>query len=90
MATQSQKIQFARDLVSASASVLDALRNMNAVLEKAVDTDIVASININDFAEESDIEHVTPTLIANGVFSASELKTLMDAGHRANLNKLRR
>lgn len=85
MATAEQKQQVARAIKAAAGELLDAQQRAAVALQRYFDLSLEYSAD--DFT--GDIAHMDVTSFTNALSTLEAINTLMAAGHRANLNKVR-
>ena len=74
---------YLRNLQNAYNDLMTAYKALETLEQKRVDTGL--QITVEDVAN---FPHLTTDNVANAQFSFTEIKTLFDAGHRSNINKI--
>lgn len=86
--TIDQKQKFAQDLMTYANSFLSAWDSMENLLTRYNDLGLSGQYQAEDFT--GSLSYLDTTNFPNAVSIISAIKTLMDAGHRGNLNRILR
>lgn len=87
MADTDRQVQlFAAAFAAKVSQILEAHRDLDALVQRHFDLGI--AYTDEHFSEIDGLKHLTAQAFLDGLTSASALATTMDAGHRANLNRV--
>lgn len=85
--SEDQKMQFLIALQQHANQIVAVTNDASDLLKRWFDLGFSGEFEATDF-EASALNHLDATVVTNAVSTLEAISTLMDAGHRANLNKV--
>jgi hypothetical protein len=88
MATLDQKHVFTSQLIAAATQLLYAYNTADDLLTRYFDLGLSGQFADADFEGHGGLDHLTEEDVTAAVTTIEAIKTLMEAGHRSNLNRI--